>query len=66
MVDRLVAPPGPDDSVPEPGPEEGTAADRFLRDLEAARAGDIQALGQAMEPFRQFLLLVAERELGRT
>ena len=65
MVDRLVAPPGPDDSVPEPGPEEGTAADRFLRDLEAARAGDIQALGQAMEPFRQFLLLVAERELGQ-
>jgi RNA polymerase sigma-70 factor (ECF subfamily) len=63
MVDRLGAQPGPDDSAP--GPEPGTSDDRFLRDLDAARAGDLQALGQAMEPFRQFLLMVAERELGQ-
>ena len=31
--------------------------------LEAARCGDVEALGRALEPFRDYLLLVANEEL---
>jgi RNA polymerase sigma-70 factor, ECF subfamily len=38
--------------------------DSFHRQLEAAREGDREALGRAIQPFRQFLLMIAERELA--
>jgi RNA polymerase sigma-70 factor (ECF subfamily) len=36
----------------------------FQQQLEAAREGDRDALGRAIQPFRQFLLMIAERELA--
>lgn len=41
-----------------PGPEE------FASQLEAARAGSVDALSDLAEQFRQYLCLVAQREMG--
>ncbi len=48
----------------EGGAEPDAWQDPFLRGLAAAQAGDREALGDAFEPFRRFLLLIAERELA--
>jgi RNA polymerase sigma-70 factor, ECF subfamily len=46
-------------------PESGARENEdFHRQLEAARKGDRDALGLAIQPFRQFLLMIAERELA--
>ncbi len=50
-------------NVEDPG--SGECEDEALhRQLEAARQGDREALGRAIQPFRQFLLMIAERELA--
>jgi RNA polymerase sigma-70 factor (ECF subfamily) len=49
--------------VEEPG-SGACENEAFHRQLEAARQGDREALGRAIQPFRQFLLMIAERELA--
>jgi RNA polymerase sigma-70 factor, ECF subfamily len=57
----------PESEAPE---EEGPSSaglslqDSFHEQLEAAREGDRDALGRTIQPFRQFLLMIAERELA--
>lgn len=60
MVDR----PGVQNGPIGPEPDRDASSVPFLSKLDAARAGDREALGRAVEPFRQFLLRIAERELA--
>jgi RNA polymerase sigma-70 factor, ECF subfamily len=53
---------GEDDA--EPRSDGSSVQDGFHRQLVAAREGDRDALGRAIQPFRQFLLMIAERELA--
>ena len=52
------------DEDAEPCSDGSSVRDGFHRHLEAAREGDRDALGRAIQPFRQFLLMIAERELA--